>query len=127
MIESVKHVVKESVFLILNTTEKVESFFPANFHAQLRGLIARIVANHMPNWIESSLSSQISLPKLKSIDWRLDTKNASQSISQMSVPSVIVQLLLKDGKIVNFEVNKETLKVILSGLGKIRAQLEQLK
>jgi len=132
MIESVKYVIKEAIFNLLNTTERVEAFFPANFHAQLKTLIAKIVANHMPNWLTSSLFSQLSLPKLKSIDWRLDIKNASQSISQMSVPTILVQLVLhgqtpSNEKVVIFELNKETLKVMLNGLSKIRDQLNQLK
>ena len=122
--------IQESLFNLLNTTEKVEQFFPQNFHQQLRGLIVKIIANHMPKWLMSSLMNQISLPKLKSFNWRMDIKNASQSMNNISVPTVLVQLVVDDNgsdRAITLELNRETLNVMLMGLGKIRDQLNQLK
>eukprot|EP01091_Cochliopodium_minus_P006681 TRINITY_DN1668_c0_g1_i1.p1 TRINITY_DN1668_c0_g1~~TRINITY_DN1668_c0_g1_i1.p1 ORF type:complete len:202 (-),score=58.40 TRINITY_DN1668_c0_g1_i1:32-607(-) len=129
-ITSTKFIINECLFNLLNTQEKIESYFPQDFHLQLRGLVAKIIANHMPNWLMSSLLNQISLPKLKSFDWRLDVKNCSNLVNNISVPTILVQLLVDENgsdRTITFELSRETLSVMLLGLGKIRDQLNQLK
>ncbi len=95
----------------------------------------------------------MSLPRLKSFDWRVDVKAASDLVPRMAAPSCLVQLTVAPAegaeadRDVLFEVNKvwprrharemigsltpdadiqETLATMLDGLGKIREQLESL-
>jgi COMM domain containing 9 len=42
--------------------------------------------------LQQIISSQISLPRLESINWRVDVKSASDLMNQMSVPTVLVQM-----------------------------------
>jgi len=120
--------------------------------------------NHRSLWCSLSLSyahprtiqiisSQISLPRLEEINWRVDVKSASDLIGQMSVPTVLVEMQvrptqplapschlanearmreqIRDGDLppakqvrkVQFELSKEGLQTVLEGLGKIRDQL----
>jgi len=66
-------------------------------------------------------------------DWRIDVKRASETVSSMSVPTVLVQLQLDDRteiepekKSVSFELNKQALEAMIDGLSKIKAQLSKL-
>lgn len=58
-------------------------------------------------------------------------KRASESLSTMSVPTVLVQLEVEEDSNthsnIQFELNKQTLDTMLDGLEKIKAQLATLK
>jgi len=69
-------------------------------------------------------------------DWRIDVKLASEAISNMSVPVVLLQMKIAkpaetvdaqpEVNNVHLELNKQTLETMLDGLGKIKAQLATL-
>ena len=59
---------------------------------RLKGLIAQIISRSLPTWREASISSRISLPRFQKIDWRLDLRSASESSSNLSVPTLLVDL-----------------------------------
>lgn len=83
-----------------------------------------------------------SLPRLQGFDWRIDVRSASESVSNMIVPSVIVQMEVEkqkmgvsagsnsdDGnnnRVVTFELNRETLETMLDGLIFVRDQLASI-
>jgi COMM domain containing 9 len=84
--------------------------------------------SHSPlrQWKEVLTTAQISLPRLQSFDWRVDVKTASEQISRMAVPTVLVELQVQEGtsgRKVQFELTQEALQAMLDGLGKIRDQL----
>lgn len=65
------------------------------------------------------------------VDWRVDVKTASDTASQMSVPTVLMQLQLADSDTgtqqpVAFELNHDALQTLLASMGKIRSQLQQV-
>jgi hypothetical protein len=85
-----------------------------------------------------------SLPKLKSFDWRIDVQTGSNYVTDMSIPSVLVQMEIEkqkenkekpfsfsnsveaqasDSEVVVFELSQASLATMLEGLGKIRDQL----
>jgi len=111
--------------------------FPEDFHKDLKTLILQIINAHLAVWRAAALNQQCSLSKLTNFDWRIDVKRASEMMSNMSVPTVLVQLSLEDHmkasassnniKTVNFELNKQTLETMLDGLKKIKDQLASLK
>jgi hypothetical protein len=88
--------------------------------------VTRICWEYQGQWKAESVRSQLSLPKLESIDWRVDVNTASNHAAGLGVPSVIVQLKVEPEEVVAFEMDKETLTALLSGLGKIRNQLGAL-
>ena len=79
-----------------------------------------------------------SLPRFEGIDWRVDVRSASDTVSRMSVPTVLVQMRVQNSyngevppaegqavaqRLVTFELNKETLATMLDGLVFVRDQL----
>ena len=82
------------------------------------------------------MAKQVSIPKLAGVDWRIDVKTASDSLTRMAVPTCLVELEVqgvpaRSGELAGvkhlaFEMNREALGAMLDGLGKIRDQLSQV-
>ncbi len=89
-------------------------------------IAARICWSLHGDWKAEAVRNQLSLPRLKSVDWRVDVKTASGHAGGIGVPSVIVQLRVEPDQVISFEMDKETLQALLQGLGKIRSQLSGL-
>jgi hypothetical protein len=75
--------------------EQVVKMLPSDLHDKMKNLVAKIITVHMPEWGGQVLHSQVSLPRLQEIDWRLDLKSASDSMHRMNVPTVLVQLKVR--------------------------------
>jgi hypothetical protein len=127
--------VSEALFNAMEA-EDVIQYLPRDLNDKLKQLIAKIITHHMPKWKEQAVGSQISLPRFQDIDWRVDITSASDQMHRMNLPSVIVQLKVKDNpqslgeepamRNVNFEMTKEALDTVLEGLWQIRDQLGSL-
>ncbi|XP_063052856.1 COMM domain-containing protein 9 [Engraulis encrasicolus] len=120
------------VFHNLASPEQILAVFPDTFHSSLKNLITKILLEHGPKWRKEALANQVSLPRLVEMDWRVDLKTASDSVSRMAVPTCLVQMKVEDyaGAVgeesvspVTMELSKETLDTMLDGLGRIRDQL----
>lgn len=140
MLQSILYVIRQAVYhQVSNEQQVLQQIFAntAQEDAQLKQYIAQVLVNNVPMWSEQAAETQVSLPKLIDMKWRVDIKSASHVISQMQQPCVMVhletqQLPAKKGFMqptasVDFEMNKETLEVMLKGLGKIRDQLSSIK
>jgi COMM domain containing 9 len=107
----------------------VAAVLPDSFHAQLKQLLSAVAGARLEQWRTTAISSQLSLPKLESMDWRVDVQSASESLSRMAVPSVFVELKMCDSNVsrgvgpkretVTFEMTQDTLSAMLDGLGKV--------
>ncbi|KAG7324246.1 hypothetical protein KOW79_012262 [Hemibagrus wyckioides] len=127
------HVLSHHVmFHNFTAPEQIQSLFPATFHSNLKNLITKILLEQSVTWRNEALSSQISLPRLTDLEWRVDMKMASDSVSRMAVPTCILHMKIQDGgntssstseSSVTVELSKETLDTMLDGLGRIRDQL----
>ncbi|KAL0967866.1 hypothetical protein UPYG_G00258630 [Umbra pygmaea] len=120
------------LFHNLTAPEQILALFPESFHLSLKNLITKIMLDHSPRWRNEVLSNQISLPQLVEMDWRVDMKTASDSVSRMAVPTCLVNMKVKDSSCpessssvssVTVELSRETLDTMLDGLGRIRDQL----
>ncbi|XP_055028023.1 COMM domain-containing protein 9 [Misgurnus anguillicaudatus] len=120
------------VYHDLISPDQILPVFPESFHSNLKNLIAKIILENSVTWRNEALSSQISLPKLVDIHWRVDMKTASDSLSRMAVPTCLLQMKLEDTpcivgspneSTVTVELSKETLDTMIDGLGRIRDQL----
>ncbi|KAG7473844.1 hypothetical protein MATL_G00100110 [Megalops atlanticus] len=120
------------LFYSLSAPEQILALFPHSFHASLKNLITKILLEQSPTWRSEALTNQVSLPQLVEMDWRVDIKTASDSMSRMAVPTCLVNmkvqdpLALGDGDSVSsvtVELSRETLDTMLDGLGRIRDQL----
>jgi hypothetical protein len=119
--------------------EQIINFLPKDLHDKLKVLIAKIIVHHLPKWKENAITLQVSnpsLPRLQDLDWRIDLTNSSDQMHRMNLPSLIVQLKIKENpqsihdepKIsnINFEMTKSALDTVLEGLWQIRDQLSSL-
>ncbi|XP_016125331.1 COMM domain-containing protein 9 [Sinocyclocheilus grahami] len=120
-----------AVYQNLTSPEQILSIFPESFHSNLKNLITKIILENSVTWRNEALSGQISLPKLVDLEWRVDMKTASDSLSRMAVPTCLLQMKLQDTpcsgspseSTVTMELSKETLDTMIDGLGRIRDQL----
>uniref|UniRef100_A0A4W3ICI2 COMM domain containing 9 n=1 Tax=Callorhinchus milii TaxID=7868 RepID=A0A4W3ICI2_CALMI len=123
-----------------------QDLLPQNFHQNLRNLLSKIileniflfnrgstvVRNCQALW-EATLLERLSLPHLVAMDWRVDIKASSDTVSRMAVPTCLLQMKIQDDagphrdgpaiSTVSVELSKETLDTMLDGLGRIRDQL----
>uniref|UniRef100_A0A4W3HQW5 COMM domain containing 9 n=1 Tax=Callorhinchus milii TaxID=7868 RepID=A0A4W3HQW5_CALMI len=110
-----------------------QDLLPQNFHQNLRNLLSKIILENIAAWRSEVLASQISLPHLVAMDWRVDIKASSDTVSRMAVPTCLLQMKIQDDagphrdgpaiSTVSVELSKETLDTMLDGLGRIRDQL----
>eukprot|EP01100_Stratorugosa_tubuloviscum_P000678 TRINITY_DN114_c4_g1_i1.p1 TRINITY_DN114_c4_g1~~TRINITY_DN114_c4_g1_i1.p1 ORF type:complete len:200 (+),score=81.59 TRINITY_DN114_c4_g1_i1:104-703(+) len=129
--------INKSIYEYLPADQMLVKLFPNGFHDNLKQLLVKIISHYLSQWRRETLISHNFLASLKSIDWRIDIKSASNHIHQISIPTVIVQLQIVEPttrtdveptlRTVTFELDSITLQTMLDGLGKIRAQLTSIK
>jgi hypothetical protein len=135
LLNSVSFVIREALYEGMSG-EQIINFLPKDLHDKLKVLIAKIIVHHLPKWKENAITLQPSLPRLQDLDWRIDLTNSSDQMHRMNLPSLIVQLKIKENpqsihdepKIsnINFEMTKSALDTVLEGLWQIRDQLSSL-
>lgn len=125
LVQSLHVLSRHVLFHNLSSPEQILSLFPDSFHSSLKNLITKILLESSPTWKTEALSNQVSLPRLKELDWRVDMIAGSDSVSRMSVPTCLVQFKTDDpsDSAVTVELSRESLDTMLDGLGRIRDQL----
>ncbi|XP_007941441.1 COMM domain-containing protein 9 [Orycteropus afer afer] len=133
LLHALHHLTRLAVFRDLSSAEAILALFPENFHQNLKNLLTKIILEHISTWRTEAQESQISLPRLVDLDWRVDIKTSSDSISRMAVPTCLLQMKIQDDpslctdkpsvSAVTMELSKEMLDTMLDGLGRIRDQL----
>ena len=121
----------------LEDSDYPDLFPEGDIDGKLKKLIAKILKNRLSIWREVASNQCIALPKLVDFDWRLDFKSSADGLSVMAKPSAMLNLTIRqqperehempDIKNVDFEMDRETLDVVVDGLGKIRDQLSRIK
>jgi hypothetical protein len=89
LFDSARRLIEVAVY---ENSSNLGPLFPNEFHKDLKTLILQIVTAHLPEWRETAINTSCSLPRLQDFDWRIDVKRASDTMSNMSVPTVLVQL-----------------------------------
>ncbi|KAK2536674.1 Commd9 [Columba guinea] len=133
LVFALHNLTRHVVYHGLTKAEDILSLFPENFHQNLKSLLTKIILENISAWRNEAQASQISLPRLVDMDWRVDIKTSSDSISRMAVPTCLLQLKIQEDvalcgsspvvSALTVELNKETLDTMLEGLGRIRDQL----
>lgn len=133
LLQALHRLTRLAAFRDLSSAEAVLALFPASFHQNLKNLLAKIILENISAWRAEAQADLISLPRLVDLDWRVDIKTASDSISRMAVPTCLLQMKIKEDpslcgdspsvSAVTMELSKETLDTMLDGLGRIRDQL----
>ena len=110
-------------------------------HRRRNGLramvLVQIVMSKLSMWRQSAASQRVSLPQLVSFVWRVDLKASSEHMNNMAVPVAMLNLKVREQptradeipgiRTAQFEMSKETVQTVLTGLGNIRDQLSQMK
>lgn len=125
--------IHQVLFESVSSKEKLLRLLPSGLNDKLKALIVGVIASNLAKWRKQTSNSQLSLPKLKEFDWRIDIKSASDTAARLSMPTAIVQMKVEDFPTsttevattdeISFEVNRDTLDTVLDGLRKIRDQL----
>uniref|UniRef100_A0A2K6Q9Z0 COMM domain containing 9 n=1 Tax=Rhinopithecus roxellana TaxID=61622 RepID=A0A2K6Q9Z0_RHIRO len=123
LLQALHRLTRLVAFRDLSSAEAILALFPENFHQNLKNLLTKIILEH-------------SLPRLVDLDWRVDIKTSSDSISRMAVPTCLLQMKIQEDpslcgdkpsiSAVTVELSKETLDTMLDGLGRIRDQLSAM-
>ncbi|XP_029819193.1 COMM domain-containing protein 9 [Manacus vitellinus] len=133
LVSALHNLTRHVVYRGLTRAEDILSLFPENFHQNLKNLLTKIILENISAWRNEAQASQISLPRLVDMDWRVDIKTSSDSIIRMAVPTCLLQLKIQEDaalcgnnpvvSALTVELSKETLDTMLEGLGRIRDQL----
>ncbi|NXJ92876.1 COMD9 protein, partial [Corythaixoides concolor] len=133
LVSALHNLTRHVVYCGLARAEDILSLFPENFHQNLKNLLTKIILENISAWRNEAQASQISLPRLVDMDWRVDIKMSSDNISRTAVPTCLLQLKIQEDaalcgnnpvvSALTVELSKETLDTMLEGLGRIRDQL----
>ncbi|NXS35452.1 COMD9 protein, partial [Pomatostomus ruficeps] len=133
LVSALHNLTRHVVYRGLTRPEDILCLFPENFHQNLKNLLTKIILENISAWRNEAQASQISLPRLVDMDWRVDIKTSSDSIVRMAVPTCLLQLKIQEDaalcgnnpvvSALTVELSKETLDTMLEGLGRIRDQL----
>jgi len=117
-------------------TAQILGLFPEGFSPDLAKLVSKVIVALMPEFHAAAIGAQPSLPRLQSVDWRVDVKSSSNAMQRMAEPTVIVNMQVEGEvtsvktmaptKNVTFELDEPSLNTMLEGLGKIREQLSNV-
>eukprot|EP00038_Savillea_parva_P009071 m.181042 g.181042 ORF g.181042 m.181042 type:complete len:196 (-) comp15156_c0_seq1:44-631(-) len=132
----ISSLIQTVLFESVSTKEGLVGLIPAGTPEKLTKLVVGVVSQNLQTWREQSAGNELSLPALKDFDWRIDIKTASDKVSRISAPTALVQMRVEDVptradelaplRVVDFEVSKDTLGVMLDGMGKILEQLNSV-
>eukprot|EP00035_Acanthoeca_spectabilis_P022158 m.442309 g.442309 ORF g.442309 m.442309 type:complete len:194 (-) comp18785_c0_seq1:217-798(-) len=136
LFEEIQKLIQTVLFESVSTKEGLVGLIPEGTPEKLTKLVVGVVSQNLQKWREQSAGNELSLPALKEFDWRIDIKTASDKVSRMSAPTALVQMKVEEVatradelaplRVVDFEVSKDTLGVMLDGMGKILEQLNSV-
>lgn len=119
------------------TTDDIAAFLDKSLDPRLVTLIAKVILAQLPTWREASVEGRVSMPRLVDVDWRVDVKTSAEALTRMSVPTLMMDVKIRDQakkvgvmppvRSVTFEMSREAVTTMLTGLHKIRDQLSVLQ
>uniref|UniRef100_A0A8C5MTV2 COMM domain containing 9 n=1 Tax=Leptobrachium leishanense TaxID=445787 RepID=A0A8C5MTV2_9ANUR len=125
--------IRHVVYKGLVSAEEILLVFPENFHQNLKNLLTKIILENLSAWSSDAQNAGVSLPRLVDMNWRVDVKTSSDSVTRMAIPTCLVQMKIQEDaelcradsstSTLTMELSKETLDTMLDGLGRIRDQL----
>ncbi|KAG8534960.1 hypothetical protein GDO81_029827, partial [Engystomops pustulosus] len=76
----------------LTSAEQILSVFPDDFHQNLKNLLTKILLDNVSAWRSEAQNTSISLPRLVDMDWLVDIKTSSDSVTKMAVPTCLLNM-----------------------------------
>ena len=108
-------------------------YFRPDTPDNLKAALGKTIGQNLVAWREEASHHQVSLPRLKEFDWRIDIKSGSDAVTRLQVPTCLLELKVSNsqisggsGRVHNLEMTRENLDTMLLGLNKIREQLSSL-
>ena len=137
LVRDVYDLIRKSMASGLEVTDDlVKSLFHESIDPKIIKLVTKIVVRQAPAWKAIMSQQRIAWPRLLDMEWRVDMKTASQAVTRMSVPTVVLGLTVEEqpedmnkmpkAQTVNFELSREALQTMLTGMKQIATQLDQL-
>ncbi|KAM3918737.1 COMM domain-containing protein 9 [Leptodactylus fuscus] len=133
VIHALHSLARHVVYKGLTSAEQILAVFPDDFHQNLKNLLTKIILENVSAWRSDAQNTSISLPRLVDMDWRVDIKTSSDSVTRMAVPTCLLKMKIQEDpglcelepatSTLTMELSKETLDTMLDGLGRIRDQL----
>ncbi|XP_056383881.1 COMM domain-containing protein 9 [Hyla sarda] len=133
VIQAVHSLARHVVYRGLTSADQILAVFPDDFHQNLKNLLTKILLENISAWKSEAQDTSISLPRLVDMDWRVDIKTSSDSVTRMAVPTCLLKMKIQEDpglcgpepatSTLTMELSKETLDTMLDGLGRIRDQL----
>ncbi len=118
------------------TSDAVKELCKPSLDPRIKSLVAKIIVRQASTWRAKIANQRISWPRLLDMEWRVDMKTASQAVSRMSVPTVVLGLTVEEqpdratvmpkSNTINFELSREELQTMLAGMKKIAEQLGKI-
>ncbi|KAL0220183.1 hypothetical protein RCL1_000038 [Eukaryota sp. TZLM3-RCL] len=124
--------IRESLTLVINkaidadcsTRDQVIPLFSTDVHDQLKSVLSKLILKHLPDYKHQATTLPSFASRLSSINTRVELKQSTQNTS---VPRAVVELKLLDSmgstEETVFELNRQSLSIIIDGLSKIKEQL----
>jgi COMM domain containing 9 len=138
VLEAARHVIAKSLYSASAQVDyqAIYNCCDPSLDDKLKKLIAKTVGRNLLDWKADASRKMISWPRMVDMNWQVDVKVSSQQMSRMHVPTVVLDLKVKEQprtaseppavKSVNFELSKESLGTLIDGMHKIRDQLGAL-
>ena len=134
---AVLYLINKALYENMNDANEIIKLFPSSFNEKLKKGIAKIIIQNFEYWKDATHKTTVSaVPKLIDFEWRLDVKRSSNTVSYMAEPTTLVSMQIQEPqqkvgimaptKQVQFEMDKDSLNVMIDGLRRIRDQLKKL-
>lgn len=101
----------------------LKSLFSKRFDKKLGDLLCKIVMNQMPKWKKDMIENQVSMPKLISYEYSVETETASLKPSYCKLS---LQTSKSGDEKTHVMLDKETLTTMIDSLAKIRDQISSV-
>ena len=110
----------------VNTTTIVTDLKRMNIPSQAADDLGQAILRSRQQLETAALEHRIRFPKLDKLRWRVDVSIASGSLSRVMRPSILMQLILSDGRIKTFEVSQDQFNQLRFGVAKVLREMMTL-
>lgn len=111
----------------VNTTKIVEDLKKMNIPQQVADDLGRAILRSRNQLEMVALHSRIRFPKLDKLRWRIDVIISSGSLSKVMRPSILMQMILSDGRIETFEVSQQEFHQVRYGVAKMLREMQVIE
>jgi len=120
-------ILRSAISSKVNTTRIVADLKRMNVPTQVADDIGHAFLKSRAQLEASALRHRIRFPKLDKLRWRIDVVISSGSLSRVMRPSILMQLILSDGKIETFVVELGQFHALRYGVAKLLREMQAIE